>query len=246
MSLQSLIDFAEAENILNEKRIGQRVSVEEKAAKILAAMYLIQDKTDSIEPKLFLRSPNSLQHIINILKKNENGEPLLEAIESEIQNILRVNNHELEQIAKLVKKEEKLTEKSFQVGIQTLRESLELKDVRKELDLLSKFVDSRLLTRFDEFKETFESRILDLRTEIRENLKVIFEEVKKKFRDEIYTFEGEAGDKLKSIVDNLTTRLIPFIKVIIEKIEDLASKQGIRLKSKRVENEETSSDCATM
>ncbi len=107
MSLQQLIENGNVEIILIERRFEEIPSIEERAGKILAALYTIKDKTNSIEPLLFLSVPNSMQHIINILHNIDpfKGELSLKAaIELEMKIILQTNSSESAQIKSIVEK----------------------------------------------------------------------------------------------------------------------------------------------
>jgi len=83
----------EAENILFSRRMGEILSIEEKAGKILSMLYITKDKY--IENNIFLSTNDSFQHILNILNNIEDGIDTDDAIKEEIVKITHKNNSNL-------------------------------------------------------------------------------------------------------------------------------------------------------
>lgn len=237
MSLESLIKNAEAEKILSEKRLNFLISKEEKAGQILAALYLLKNTTDSIEPFIFLSVQNSFDHILNILNNIENGSNIKDSIQVELKDILENSNvfdkksqflrktnfnenNENNEDLMLLKLEEIINRRDQER--KTLSEELREIGLYEQLESIKEEIKNQSFQSFSTKEDS--SLLMHIRDDIREDVK---NEVRKELRSELKNlslFENSSKSP------NKDQELLEIGKEIIYKVEQKIDEKLIDLK----------------
>lgn len=179
LSLTQILEGA-YENILNDSKKDIQFHLEEKAGVILSALYIgIKKGLINPEIEMFLSSPNSYEHILNILRRIHSKTSTELSIKEEMNVILKDNLHYL------------ILEKIDSVDNNTEEQFNELHDnTEKRFGKLCDDLNSIKETVKESIKETTKKTIKDVKKETDKindligNLSKIMVEIDKKVKVE--------------------------------------------------------------
>ena len=224
MSLQSLIDFAKAREILDNRRIDEIISIEEKAGQILAALYVT--RRESVEAQIFLDTPKSFEHIMNILNNNiRGGIELRDAIENEVTIILREFGSE-------VVKENLKTK----FGRSYAQKDIIVEEHIKEPSISVEVLDDHIRYHMDNLKTHLEEKHGGIMEGLKSHTSEHFKGFKGKFMEEVDMIKHFISEFIENFFKDYIIKFKNYIVSLEHKIEALAIKDGSKI-IKKLEHE---------